>query len=447
MPGGAGNAAHNVAALGGARDAGRRWPAATSRVAASLAALPRGVDTRRVVRPAGYHTPVKTRILAGGIHSAKQQVVRIDRHASEPIADAWRAAWLRAAGRAVRGADAVLVSDYGSGLLSPALVAGLVRAAATGRRRVPVLVDSRYDLLGIAASPPARRTSRRSSRCSASRSTTARGRSSAPAARCSTRTRMEAVLITRGSRGMALFEPGAPTVHMPIYGSDEIADVTGAGDTVMATLTLALAAGASMADAARLANYAGGLVVMKRGTATVSADELRRRRGGGWRRASKRMAADPVAPGAGGVAVEDARRAGRTVAFANGVFDLLHVGHVRYLQAAAREADVLVVAVNDDASVRALKGPGRPMLPAADRAELVAALRGVDYVVIFAEPTVTPLLELLRPDVHCKGTDYTVDTVPERATVRAYGGRIAIVGDPKDHSTRDLLRAIREGDR
>jgi rfaE bifunctional protein nucleotidyltransferase chain/domain len=136
------------------------------------------------------------------------------------------------------------------------------------------------------------------------------------------------------------------------------------------------------------------------------------------------------------------RGAGRTVAFANGCFDLLHVGHIRYLQAAADEADVLVVAINDDESVRGLKGPGRPVLEAAHRAELVAALRGVDYVTIFSEPTVTPLLEALRPDVHCKGTDYTPDTVPERDTVRAYGGRVAIVGDPKDHSTRDLLTRI-----
>jgi D-glycero-beta-D-manno-heptose 1-phosphate adenylyltransferase len=139
------------------------------------------------------------------------------------------------------------------------------------------------------------------------------------------------------------------------------------------------------------------------------------------------------------------RQAGRAIAFANGVFDMLHVGHVRYLEGARQEADVLVVAVNDDATVRMLKGPDRPVLPAADRAELVAALRSVDAVVIFPEPTVTPLLDLLRPDVHCKGTDYTVDSVPERETVRAYGGRTAIVGDPKDHSTRDLLRAIREG--
>ncbi len=141
--------------------------------------------------------------------------------------------------------------------------------------------------------------------------------------------------------------------------------------------------------------------------------------------------------------VVDERRAGRTIALANGVFDLLHVGHVRYLEDARRQADRLVVAVNDDACVRRLKGPDRPVMPDHDRAELIAALRCVDAVVIFPEPTVTPLLELLTPDVHCKGTDYTVDTVPEREIVRAYGGRTAIVGDPKDHSTRDVLKMIR----
>ena len=136
------------------------------------------------------------------------------------------------------------------------------------------------------------------------------------------------------------------------------------------------------------------------------------------------------------------RAAGKTIAFANGCFDLLHVGHVRYLQGAAAEADRLVVAINDDESERKLKGPGRPMLTALDRAELVDALRGVEYVVIFGEETVERLLKLLKPDVHCKGTDYTVESVPERATVAAYGGRTAIVGDRKTHASRDLLRRI-----
>jgi D-glycero-beta-D-manno-heptose 1-phosphate adenylyltransferase len=141
--------------------------------------------------------------------------------------------------------------------------------------------------------------------------------------------------------------------------------------------------------------------------------------------------------------IAEDRSAGLTIALANGCFDLLHVGHVRYLQAAAEEADRLIVAINDDATA-GTKGPGRPILPAVDRAELVAALRGVDYVVLFSEPTVSLLLAALKPDVHCKGTDYTIESVPERDTVRSYGGRIAIVGDPKVHSTRDLLARIRE---
>jgi len=132
--------------------------------------------------------------------------------------------------------------------------------------------------------------------------------------------------------------------------------------------------------------------------------------------------------------VAAARAEGRTVAFANGCFDMLHVGHVRYLQGAAAEADRLIVAINEDATVQKHKGAGRPIMPAEDRAEVVAAIRGVDWV--------ESLLRLVKPDVHCKGTDYTVDTVPERETVRAYGGRTAIVGDPKDHSTRELLKKL-----
>jgi rfaE bifunctional protein nucleotidyltransferase chain/domain len=144
-------------------------------------------------------------------------------------------------------------------------------------------------------------------------------------------------------------------------------------------------------------------------------------------------------------AVARERAQSRSIVLANGCFDLMHVGHVRYLQAAAAEGDRLVVAVNDDASASALKGPGRPVIPASDRAELVAGLRGVDYVVVFSGPTVEPLIQLISPDVHCKGTDYTVDTVPERAAVRAYGGRTAIVGDAKEHSTRALVARLTRG--
>jgi rfaE bifunctional protein kinase chain/domain len=231
------------------------------------------VSREGIVRPAGYQTPVKTRILAGGIHSAKQQVVRIDRR-SDGVSDAHRAAVERVATRACGQADAVLVSDYGSGLVTPTFVHRLARRLRA--RRMPILIDSRYALTRYS----------RLTACTPNESEVEqalgvtiddRPRVLERAGRSILeRTRMEAVLITRGSRGMALFEPKKPTVHIPIFGSDQIADVTGAGDTVMATMTLALAAGATFEEAARLANYAGGLVVMKRGTATVSAAELRR---------------------------------------------------------------------------------------------------------------------------------------------------------------------------
>ena len=272
LPGGAGNAVNNVASLGGratlvglaGRDeAGRRL----------LAALPRRVARDGIVRPSDYKTPVKTRILAGGIHSAKQQVVRIDKR-NEGVTDAHRSAVERAAVRACLRADAVLVSDYGSGLVTPAFVHRLARRVRK-RRRVPVLIDSRYALTRYS----------RLTACTPNESEVEhalgvtvddRPRVLERAGRTILeRTRMEAVLITRGSRGMALFEPNKPTIHIPIFGSDQIADVTGAGDTVMATITLSLGAGATFEEAARLANYAGGLVVMKRGTATVTADELR----------------------------------------------------------------------------------------------------------------------------------------------------------------------------
>jgi rfaE bifunctional protein nucleotidyltransferase chain/domain len=142
--------------------------------------------------------------------------------------------------------------------------------------------------------------------------------------------------------------------------------------------------------------------------------------------------------------LQQRRRSGAKLVLANGCFDTLHVGHVRYLEGARREGDILVVAVNSDSSVCHLKGPGRPILPESARAELVAAIRAVDYVVLFSEPNVETLLEFLRPDVHAKGTDYAAETVPERAIAARLGIRIAIVGDPKDHSTRNFLDSVRK---
>jgi rfaE bifunctional protein kinase chain/domain len=275
VAGGAGNAVNNVAALGGrARLAG--VVGADAEGTRLLRSFGRHIDRTAVIRSPEYRTPVKTRILAGGIHSAKQQVVRIDRETDWPIAPSIGRDLARSVTPMLKDCDAVILSDYGSGLVTPALAESIRRTLAqrSRRRAVPVLLDSRYKLTGY----------RRLTTCTPNESEVEQvlgvridddNEALERAGRLLLRqTQMQSVLITRGSRGMALFEPKRPTSHIPIFGSDEIADVTGAGDTVIATFGLALAAGGSFYEAARLANYAGGLVVMKRGTATVSAREL-----------------------------------------------------------------------------------------------------------------------------------------------------------------------------
>jgi rfaE bifunctional protein kinase chain/domain len=275
VPGAGGNAANNVAALGGrailagvvGRDEhGRRVSAA----------LDKRVDHRGVVRAANHHTTVKTRILAGGIHSAKQQVVRIDRAVNGAIGRDARAQFERRSFDAATKADAVLLSDYGSGLVTPAFVAKLRNALRRAGRPMPILIDSRYRVLDYRDLTACTPNESEVEHALGVRISDNLGVLERAGRELLERTGMQAVLVTRGSRGMALFVPDAPTVQIPIYGSDEIADVTGAGDTVMATMALALAAGTTFEAAARLANYAGGIVVMKRGTATVSAEEIRR---------------------------------------------------------------------------------------------------------------------------------------------------------------------------
>ena len=275
-PGGAGNAAQNVASLGGAvrlvgligrDDMGRRLGRS----------FRRAVVRTGLVKLSGYHTPVKTRILAGGIHSARQQVVRVDRSGPVVNRDARRAV-VEAAVAAVEGCDAVVVSDYGTGLVTPALVSAVKRRLPRRGRRpaAPILLDSRHGLLryrGLTISTPNESEVEQMLGITIGDSAQALERAGRTILE---RTRMRATLITRGGRGMALFESGRPTQHISIYGSDQVADVTGAGDTVVAAMAMALSIGASASEAALLANYAGGLVVMKRGTATVNAGELQR---------------------------------------------------------------------------------------------------------------------------------------------------------------------------
>ena len=272
--GGGANAVNNIATLGGSPipmgvlggdDHGRRLRALLRE---------RRVTTSQVATDPDYVTPVKTRVLAGGVHSAKQQMVRIDKATRLDDRSPARER-VRRALRAYKGPlDAVLVSDYGFNLVTPDLVEEAVALAR--RRRVPVTVDTRYGLLafrGMTAVTPNEPEVEAALGISIGHD---RGRLEAAGRTLLRRLGVQAVLITRGSDGMALFEPRRPTVHIPIYGTDQVADVTGAGDTVIATFTLALAAGADPLQASLLANYAGGIVVMKRGTATVAQPELRR---------------------------------------------------------------------------------------------------------------------------------------------------------------------------
>lgn len=279
VPGGAGNAANNAAALGarvgvlgvvGDDEAGRRL----------IEALTRRADVRHVVRARNYVTPVKTRILAGGVHSAKQQVVRIDRAGGGPPPAVVKRLE-RALVRAIRRADVVIVSDYGGGFVSPelwrrAMTAALrLRSGQARMKRPPVvLVDSRYSLSSFAGMTACTPNESEVEAMLGIRINDDRAILEQAGRALLRKLQARAVLITRGSHGMALFEPGKPTDHIPIVGSDQIADVTGAGDTVIAAFGLALAAGATFGEAARLANHAGGIVVMKRGTATVTAEEL-----------------------------------------------------------------------------------------------------------------------------------------------------------------------------
>jgi D-glycero-beta-D-manno-heptose-7-phosphate kinase len=270
--GGGANAVHNIRTLGatpiplgvlGKDEHGRK-----------LRALLRekGIARAGVIEDAGHVTPVKSRILGGGAHSTKQQIVRLDRVVPLPRRSPARRAVRAALGRLRGRVDGVLVSDYGLGLLTPDLVRAAVAFAR--RRRVPVSVDSRYGLLAFRGMTAVTPNEPEVEAALGLRIGHDRKRLETAGRTLLRRLGAKAVLITRGRDGMALFEPGKPPLHLPIYGSDQVADVTGAGDTVIATFTLALAAGATAEEAARLANYAGGIVVMKRGTATVSAPEL-----------------------------------------------------------------------------------------------------------------------------------------------------------------------------
>lgn len=424
-PGGAGNVALNVAALRGAATiagaTGDDEAAATLQRRLEAA----GVEYR-AVRLAGRNTITKLRVL-----SRHQQLLRLDfeQAIAEADLDGFRGSFRSLAARA----DTVVLSDYGKGTLAG--IGDLIASArALGK---PVLIDpkgrdfERYRNATL-ITPNQAEFEDVVGPCGSDAELSAKGE------RLRDALGLEALLVTRSGRGMTLLRKGAPPLHLPAQ-AREVYDVTGAGDTVIAVLATALAAGASLEDATALANLAAGVVVGKLGAATVTPDELR----------AAIHEQDLIESGVVDEAtlidhVARARARGETIVMTNGCFDILHAGHITYLEQARALGDRLVIAVNDDASVERLKGAGRPVVALHDRMMLLAALRGVDWVVPFSGDTPRDIICRVLPDVLVKGGDYRPEDIAGGDCVTANGGRVVTLDYLPDRSTSRLIETIRK---
>jgi D-beta-D-heptose 7-phosphate kinase/D-beta-D-heptose 1-phosphate adenosyltransferase len=432
MPGGAGNVARNISALGGeailAGLVGRDPAAAEFR---GLLAADAGI-TDGLVESSSRPTICKMRVIAGN-----QQVVRLDDEVAAPADAAEQAALIAAVQAALPGCAALILSDYAKGVLTPAVIAAAVAAAkALG---IPVLADPKSDdfsqYRGADCLTPNARELGRAARLPVG----SEAEVAAAAHKVMAEAGLPALLCTRAEKGMMLVRADGTVDSVPAE-AREVFDVSGAGDTVIAALALAHAAGQPLPEAMRIANAAAGIVVGKLGTATVSADEL----------AHALRAGSGSTPGEEALLDRDAalrlvrewQAHGLRVGFTNGCFDILHAGHVALLRAARRRCDRLVVALNTDASVARLKGPTRPINSLADRAAVISALAAVDAVVAFGEDTPLELIRLLVPDVLVKGADYTIDLVVGADIVQAAGGEVALIDLVPGRSTTGLVTRL-----
>jgi D-beta-D-heptose 7-phosphate kinase/D-beta-D-heptose 1-phosphate adenosyltransferase len=431
-PGGAANVARNVAALGGR-------PALVGaigddREGAALRDALRdgGVDAAGLVADPGRATPLKVRL-----GTRAQALLRVDRERAAPLASAAADELVRRLREALGGADAVVVSDYAKGNVDARTMGALVAAARA--RGVDVIADPKGADPDLFAGVTWLVPNERELRDLAGGGWTDDDGRAAAARRVRERTGAAGVVLTRSEHGVEIHAAdGCRTLAARAH---EVYDVTGAGDTFTAAFALGLAAGWGPAEACALANVAAGLKVAKRGTAVVARAELAAA-------CARREGAAPVKLGtleevAG--AVDALRRDGRRIVFTNGCFDLLHAGHVRYLEASRALGDCLVVGLNGDASVRALKGPDRPILRLAERAAILGALASVDFLVAFDEATPLELIRRLRPDVLTKGADYTLDRVVGADLVASWGGRVELLPLEAGASTTGLLERIRGG--
>jgi D-beta-D-heptose 7-phosphate kinase/D-beta-D-heptose 1-phosphate adenosyltransferase len=428
--GGAGNVARNLSALGTeTRLFGVVGDDPAGREAAEVLSFENSVALS-LTADGGRPTTVKTRFIAGG-----QQLLRTDEEDLTALSDGLLAQLSADVAASVSGGKcgALILSDYGKGVLTDAMIAAAMDAARAAS--VPVVVDpkgvdfGRYRGAGVI-------TPNRHELGAASRMPVDSDAEVAAAARHLIETcRLDAVIATRGADGMAVVSV-SDEVYLPAL-AREVFDVSGAGDTVVASVAAGLAAGMSVVDAAQLANVAAGLVVAKVGTAVVRLDELADGLGGAPGLAAKIMENAALQE-----RVAQWRARGLSVGFTNGCFDIVHPGHISLIEQASAACDRLIVALNDDVSVQRLKGEGRPVQPEGARARVIASLAGVDGVVLFAEDTPQLLIEAVRPDVLVKGADYSVDEVVGGELVASYGGRVVLADLVDGFSTTDTISRI-----
>jgi D-beta-D-heptose 7-phosphate kinase/D-beta-D-heptose 1-phosphate adenosyltransferase len=394
-----------------------------------------GIDDEAVLIDAGRPTTVKERYIGRAQHRHPQQMIRVDYEMRTPLSTALGHELSQAIVRQLRRADIVLISDYDKGVCTPGLLAVVIAGArGSGLRTLadPIRGEDYRKYHGCSAITP----NRLEAGLATGRTLSNPAEALDSAARLREQLDLEAAVVTLDREGMALAHADGRREVFPTR-PRQVYDITGAGDMVLSVLGMSLAVGADYDQAIRLANVAGGLEVEKIGVATLTRDEILRDLLHGAPGMGKLRTRDSLVR-----ELESRRRTGTRVAFTNGCFDVLHAGHVQYLQEAKAQADLLVVGLNGDAGVRALKGPGRPVNSVEARAFVLAGLEAVDYLTVFDEPTPLELLQAIRPDVLVKGADYRHDQIVGADFVESYGGRVYLAPLREGYSTTRLLQML-----